>query len=253
MLSLIPIPGLPDVQPGDDLAALIAQAADTHRCIPQPGDVLVLAQKIVSKAENRYVRLADVTPSPRAWELAQLTGKDPRKAELILRESSDILRAVRTPPDGLIVARHRQGWVCANAGIDESNLGIDDAALLLPEDADTSAAILRAELEARFCGPLAVVISDTFGRPWRHGQTNIAIGLAGLSPLNDLAGGLDAYGRPLRVTAPALADEVATAAGLVMGKADRIPVAIVRGLSWQPDPDARATRLIRSPKEDLFQ
>lgn len=254
-LELFAIPGLPDVQPGDDLGALIHAAVVAADLRLRPGDILAVAQKIVSKSENRFVRMSDLTPSSEALEIAAQCGKDPRKVEAILRESTAILRVAPIPPDGLIVARHRQGWICANAGIDESNLGLADEGdwlLLLPEDPDASARRLRQFLEAHFGGPLGVVITDTFGRPFRQGLVNVAIGLAGVRAVVSLVGEKDAYGRTLRVSQPAFADEIAAASGLLMGKAARTPVIVLRGLAWTDQPDASARAMLRPLEQELF-
>jgi coenzyme F420-0:L-glutamate ligase/coenzyme F420-1:gamma-L-glutamate ligase len=247
-LELLAIPGLPMVQPGDDLAALIADRAGPLR----DRDVLVIAQKIVSKAEGRSIDLATVIPSPRAVELAAEVGKDPRLVEVILSEST---RVVRSRPN-LLIMQHRLGFVMANAGVDHSNVaptdGIDRA-LLLPVDPDGSAERLRAALEARCGVRLAVIISDSFGRPWRRGTVGVAIGAAGLPALIDMRGKPDLFGRTLEVTVIGLADEIAAAAGLLQGQAaEAQPVVVVRGLSWTA-PDAPVNELVRPPEEDLFR
>jgi coenzyme F420-0:L-glutamate ligase/coenzyme F420-1:gamma-L-glutamate ligase len=247
-LELLAIPGLPMVQPGDDLATLIADRAGPLR----DRDVLVIAQKIVSKAEGRSIDLATVIPSPRAVELAAEVGKDPRLVEVILSEST---RVVRSRPN-LLIMQHRLGFVMANAGVDHSNVaptdGIDRA-LLLPVDPDGSAERLRAALEARCGVRLAVIISDSFGRPWRRGTVGVAIGAAGLPALIDMRGKPDLFGRTLEVTVIGLADEIAAAAGLLQGQAaEAQPVVVVRGLSWTA-PDAPVNELVRPPEEDLFR
>lgn len=247
-LELLAIPGLPMVQPGDDLAALIAdRAAPLH-----DRDVLVIAQKIVSKAENRSVDLASVTPSARAIELAAEVGKDPRLVEVILSEST---RVVRSRPN-LLIMQHRLGFVMANAGVDHSNVALRDGidrALLLPLDPDCSAATIRASLEARFGVRLGVIVSDSFGRPWRRGTTGVAIGSAGLPSLIDMRGQPDLFGRTLEVTIIGFADEIASAASLLQGQAaEAQPVVIVRGLTWTA-PDAPVNELVRPPEEDLFR
>ncbi len=249
-LTLHPVPDLPEIAAGDDLAALIAA-----RTVLAPGDIVVIAQKVVSKAEGRMRALDDFAPSPRAREIATEIGKDPRKVEAILSESSDVLRARRQPPDGLLITRHRHGWICANAGIDESNLGPgrEGMLLLLPEDPDASARAIRAGLETRHPGPIGVIVTDTFGRPWRNGLVNIAIGTAGVPALIDWSARTDAYGRGLKATLPALADEIAAAAGLVMQKDAGLPVVVVRGLPWQDTPDASARDVLRPLSQELFQ
>lgn len=247
-LELLAIPGLPMVQPGDDLAALIAD----HAPPLQDRDVIVIAQKIVSKAEGRRVDLATVTPSERAVTLAADVGKDPALVEVILSEST---RVVRSRPN-LLIMQHRLGFVMANAGVDHSNVapvGGPDYALLLPLDPDGSAAAIRARLEARTGRSLAVIISDSFGRPWRRGTVGIAIGSAGLPALIDMRGQPDLFGRTLEVTVIGFADEIAAAAGLLQGQAaEAQPVVIVRGLTWTA-PDAPVNELVRPPEEDLFR
>jgi coenzyme F420-0:L-glutamate ligase/coenzyme F420-1:gamma-L-glutamate ligase len=242
-LRLTALPGLPLVQAGDDLAALLADALARADLSPRPGDVLALAQKVVSKAEGRSVPLASVAPSAEARRLAAETGKDPRLVELILAES---LRVVRARPN-LVIVEHRLGFVMANAGIDQSNLGQEDHALLLPVDPDASAARLSARLG------LAVVITDSFGRAWRRGTVGIAIGAAGLPALLDLRGRLDLFGRALQVSMTGFADEIAAAAGLVMGQgAEGWPAVLLRGLAWDAPP-APAAALLRTAEEDLFR
>ncbi len=251
-LRLIAVPGVPMVRPGDDLAALVAAAMRREDCAPRTGDVVVVAQKIVSKAEGRYVDLGTVQPSPRAWELAEETQKDPRIVEVILSESA---RVVRSRP-GLLICEHRLGFVMANAGVDRSNLEPDDAAervLLLPREPDTSAAALRERLMAEFGVELALVISDSFGRPWRLGTVGVAIGAAGLPSVLDLRGRPDLSGRLLEVTEVGLADEIASAASLLMGQANEgRPVVLVRGLRWAA-PARPASAIARPAAEDLFR
>ncbi|MCS0504221.1 coenzyme F420-0:L-glutamate ligase [Ancylobacter mangrovi] len=245
-LELIALPGLPMVRPGDDLAALLAQALAGAGLELRAGDVLVLAQKIVSKAEGRLVRLAEVTPSAAALALAEETGKDPALVELILSESR---RVVRRRP-GVLIVEHRLGFIMANAGIDQSNVG-EGMALLLPADPDASAERLRTALGAP--EGVGVVINDSFGRPWRRGTAGVAIGAAGLPALVDRRGEADLFGRPLQVTMIALADEIAAAASLLMGPAaEGRPAVLVRGLSWSA-PASPAATLIRPEEEDLFR
>ena len=251
-LELLAVPGLPMIKPGDDLAALIAEGFARGAIAPRAGDVLVVAQKIVSKAEGRSVDLATVTPSARAIELAAEVQKDPRLVELILSES---VRVVRSRPNVLIV-EHRLGFVMANAGIDQSNVAPSDGverALLLPVDPDGSAEALRAGLAGLFGVPPAVIITDSFGRPWRRGTAGVAIGAAGLPALLDLRGNPDLFGRILQVSISGFADEIAAAASLVMGQGDEAqPVVLVRGLSWQA-PANPASNLVRPASEDMFR
>jgi coenzyme F420-0:L-glutamate ligase / coenzyme F420-1:gamma-L-glutamate ligase len=228
------------VREGDDLAALIAAAAAL-----EDGDVVVIAHKIVSKAEGRIVRLEEVEPGARARELA--AGEEPRRLEVILRESA---RVVRTRPP-LVIAETRHGFVCASAGVDASNAPERDALVLLPIDPDASAERIRRGLEERSGRRLAVIVSDSFGRAWRQGTTDIAIGCSGLAPLRDLAGERDATGYELHATVIAVADEIAGAAELVRGKLDGIPVAVVRGLAASGDGSAR--ELVMPRERDLFR
>lgn len=254
-IRLLSVPGIPEIRKGDDLGVLLVEALREAGSELQAGDIVAVAQKVVSKSEGRLVRLADYVPSTHALELAALTGKDARKIEAILSESSEILRAIRTAPDGLIIARHRQGWICANAGIDESNLGpgSEDMALLLPEDADRSARRLRTRLERHFPAPIGVIVTDTFGRPWRQGLVNVAIGVAGVSAVVDWKDRTDAYGRMLKATMPAFADELAAAACLLMTKDGSTPFVVLRGLDWADDASARATDVLRPMSQELFQ
>jgi coenzyme F420-0:L-glutamate ligase/coenzyme F420-1:gamma-L-glutamate ligase len=243
-VEITAIAGLPEVRPGDDLGALLARALPQP---PEPGDVLVLAHKVVSKAEGRLVDLADVEPSARAVELAAGHDKDPRAVEVVLRESAEVVRAER----GVIIARTRHGFVCANAGVDASNAGDPDTLVLLPVDPDASARRLRAALPGR----PAVVITDSFGRAWRHGQVDVAIGIAGLAPLEDWRGRPDAAGRLMRATWLAVADMVAAAGDLVRTKDAGTPAALVRGLGRHvtQDDGPGAAVLLRGPDEDLFR
>ena len=253
-----PLPGLPEIRRGDDLATLILAALRRADLALQAGDVLVVAQKIVSKAEGRSVDLTTITPSSKAVELAARVQKDARFVEVVLSESAEVVRAA----PGVLVTRHRLGFVMANAGIDRSNVPAEDTTrpedtvLLLPVDCDGSAARLRARITA--LAPLgaaepAVVISDSFGRPWRQGVVNIALGVAGLPALRDLRGGLDREGRSLQMTQVAVADALAAVAGLAMGEAaEGMPVVHVRGLDIS-GPLSDGQSLIRPPNEDLFR
>ena len=251
-LELLAVPDFPLVKPGDDLAALIAEGLARGALKPRAGDVLAVAQKIVSKAEGRSVDLATVKPSARAVALAAEIQKDPRLVELILSES---VRVVRSRPNVLIV-EHRLGFVMANAGVDQSNVGPTDGverALLLPVDPDGSAEALRTRLSALCGAPLAVIITDSFGRAWRRGTAGIAIGAAGLPALLDLRGNPDLFGRTLQVSITGFADEIAAAASLVMGQGDEAqPVVLVRGLAWDA-PANPASNLVRPAAEDMFR
>ncbi len=248
-LEIVPIRGLPMVQPGDDLAELLAAALAPNGITLRPGDVLVVAQKIVSKAEGRIVDLASVTPSPRAAELAVEVQKDPRLVELILSES---VRVVRQRP-GVLIVEHRLGFVMANAGVDQSNVGLPGSALLLPVDPDRSAEALRRDLAGKTGTEIAVIINDSFGRAWRRGTAGVAIGAAGLPALLDLRGQPDLFGRPLEVSIIGFADEIAAAASLLMGQAGEAqPAILVRGLAWSA-PASPAACLVRPAQEDLFR
>ncbi|HET7645402.1 MAG TPA: coenzyme F420-0:L-glutamate ligase [Candidatus Limnocylindria bacterium] len=247
-LELIALDGIPEIQPGDDLVAAIGDAVDASGVGLTDDDVLVVTQKIVSKAEGRLVDLATVEPSPFARDWAERWEKDPRQVELVLRESASI---VRMGPGGLIISRTRHGLVCANAGVDVSNVGGGEVASLLPLDPDASARALRDGLSARFGAAPAVVISDSFGRPWRNGIVNVAIGVAGLEAVRDMRGEPDAAGRPMRATIIAVADELASAADLAGGKVEQRPVVIVRGAAWRRS-EAGASVLVMEPERDLF-
>jgi len=238
-----PVPGLPEVEPGDDLAALII----TTGAAIGSGDVVVVSQKVVSKAEGRLVRLSDVQPSPRALELARALDKEPEMVQLVLDESEAILRAER----GVLITRTHHGLVCANAGVDRSNVPGDDLACLLPADPDASARAIRAALPGR----PAVVIADSFGRAWRLGQADVAIGCAGLTPLDDRRGRSDHGGRALAATIDAVADQAASAAALARDKAGREAVVVVRGLDrYVTEEDGPgAVAIVRPLAEDLFR
>ena len=245
--EVIGIAGIPEVRPGDDLVALILGAASRQGTPVAAGDLLVIGQKIVSKAEGRLLRLSEVAPSEIARSLAAGQGRDPRLVEVILRESRRVVRMDR----GVLVTETHHGWVCANAGVDQSNVDVDTVALL-PEDPDRSARELREAIRTRGGLEVAVIIADTFGRPWREGLTNVAIGLSGFVPLRSYLGELDSAGRPLQATIIAVADELAGAAEPVMGKLDRVPVAIVRGLRLAAGEEGSKS-LLRDPARDLFR
>jgi coenzyme F420-0:L-glutamate ligase / coenzyme F420-1:gamma-L-glutamate ligase len=254
-LEVLALPGVPLVAPGDDVPALVSRAVSAAGLSVSDGDVLVVTSKIVSRAEGRFVELPCVEPSPRAVELAQEVRKDPRAVELILRESTAVSR--RAP--GVLVVRHRLGFVVANAGIDLSNAVPPDAppgsgpwALLLPESPDASAAAIRRRVEAESGARVGVVITDSFGRPFRLGTVGVAIGVSGLPPVWDRRGEPDLFGRPLESTVTALADQVAAVADLVAGQAaERRPVQFVRGLAFSPS-DRGAGAILRPADEDLY-
>lgn len=253
-VQMIAVTGIPDIVPGDNLANEILKALAGLSLTLQDGDILVIAHKVVSKAEGRIVKLADVTPSQQALELAEKLNKDPAKVQCVLNESTRIVRANKRPDqeEGLIIAEHKLGFICANAAVDESNVDQPGHVILLPKDPDASARGLCASLESSSGAQLGIVITDTFGRPWRTGLVNVAIGLANVPSRVDLAGEKDAYGRELRVTVPALADELAAASGLLMSKEGKKPVLLFRGVPWQRS-DSTASDLIRPASEDLFR
>ncbi len=249
-LTVHPLQNIPFIEPGDDLSRMIVDAMRGTSIEPHDGDILVFAQKIVSKSEGRQVLLRNISPSPAALKLAEETDKDPRLVELILQESTAV---VRTAP-GVIIVRHRLGIVCANAGVDQSNIdhGKGESALLLPRDPDGSARHLRDDLMALTGKNHGVIISDSINRPWRLGTIGIAIGSAGITVLDDHRGDVDMYNRKLKVTLSNHADSIATAAMLVMGEtSEGVPVAVVRGLAVADGPQ-QAGDSVRPPAEDLF-
>lgn len=236
-LTLHAIEGLPEIVPGDDLPGLLAAR------VPAGPGVLVVAQKVVSKAEGRLLALADVEPTPRARQIAERVQKDPRQVEVVLQESRRVVRAA----PGVLICETRHGFICANAGVDLSNAPDDEIAVLLPSDPDASAERIRARL-----GPgWGVIVSDTFGRPWREGLVDVAIGVSGLAPLADARGEKDRRGRPLQVTVMARADQLAAAAGILMEKAAGVPAVWVEGI--EPTGDGSVRELLRDPAHDLFR
>ncbi len=252
-IRIIPITGIGEIAPGIDLGLLIYEAIQAQQLALQQGDILVVTQKIVSKAEGRVVKLAEIEPSEFAHIAAQAGGKDPRQIEAVLRESKRIVRMSH----GVLITETQQGFICANSGIDESNVsGGTGEVTLLPVDSDRSANELRGRLQelsgegAAF--EIALIISDTWGRPWRNGQVNMAIGVAGLEPLSDYRGQVDPYGYELHASVIAVADELAAAAELVMGKIDRVPVALIRGYAYTPGTSTAQT-LLRDPATDMFR
>ncbi len=251
-LELIPLQRFPRVEPGDDLAALISASAGDNDLELGSGDIVIVAQKVISKAEDRYVRLADVVPTQRAAELARQADKDPRQVELILRESNAVLR-VRP---GVIIVEHRNGYVHANAGIDRSNIAndpLDPRVLLLPENPDRSARTLRGQLHLRLGIDLPVIINDSVGRAWRNGTVGMAIGTAGLQPLHNQVGERDMFGNTLEVTEPAVADELAAAASLVMGQAAQgLPVVVARGAPHK-NTECGSAALLSKNTLDIFR
>jgi len=253
VITIIPVRGLPEIRPADDLPRQLLEALAAQGDELRPGDVAVVTSKMVSKAEGRTVLLEEVMPSAFAEEWATRFGKDPRHVEVVLRESRRLVRMDR----GLIIAETRHGFICANAGVDASNAARAGELLLLPVDPDASARALRGALRERTGVDVAVVISDTFGRPWRTGQTNVAIGCAGMSALRTYLGEVDPAGHLLVATTIAVADELAGAAELVMGKLDRVPVAVVRGYAYPAPaadvPDEGTVPLVRQAEFDLFR
>jgi len=245
--EVIGIEGLPEIGRGEDLGRLIVDAAQRQDSPLLSRDILVVSQKIVSKAEGRVVKLSEVEPSPRAIELALELGRDPRLTEVILGESRRVVRTGK----GVFVVETHHGWICANAGVDQSNVDADTACLL-PEDGDRSARGLRDRVRDLTGHETAVIVADTFGRPWREGLTNVAVGVAGLQPIKSYLGALDPAGHVLQATILAVADELASAAEPVMGKLSRVPVAIIRGLDWEPG-EVGSRPLIRDPERDLFR
>ncbi|MGA3230315.1 MAG: coenzyme F420-0:L-glutamate ligase [Candidatus Binatus sp.] len=247
-ISLTAIEGIPMLKAGDDLAALIAGRLDATGFRLEPGDILVVCQKVVSKAEGRVVNLKDFEPSEFARNYASRWEKDPRAIEIVLRQTSRIVRNDRA----VLIVETGPGWVCANAGVDESNSLEDGRAILLPEDPDASARRLRDQIRRRFGVTVAVLVTDTFGRPWRDGLTEVCLGIAGMNPILDLRGTNDLGGRELHHTVVAIADEIASAAGLLMEKAGAIPAVVMRGYKYEPF-EGTAKVLIRPAEADLFR
>ena len=255
-ISILPVEGIPEVYPGDDLPTIVGDAIESSIGKLQHGDVIVVTHKVVSKAEGKLIDLATVEPSGFARDYADAWGKDARQVEVVLRESARIVRMQR----GLIISETRHGFICANAGVDASNSG-PDTVCLLPDAPDVSAGILRAALTERFFGSLAsegaaigLIITDSFGRPWRNGIVNIAIGISGMAPFADYRGQFDPDGYELRASVLAVADELASAAELVMHKVAKRPVAVVRGYEWNPaEPAGTGQDLVMPQDRNLFQ
>jgi coenzyme F420-0:L-glutamate ligase/coenzyme F420-1:gamma-L-glutamate ligase len=243
-VELIPVAGLPEIAPGDDLAAMIAAAVDLV-----DGDIVVVTSKIVSKAEGRVIDLEDVSPSPFAVEWANRWEKDARVVEVVLSESRRIVRQIGP----VLITETHHGLVCANSGVDQSSSGAHGRVVVLPEDSDASARRIRDGLRAASGAEVAVIVSDTFGRPWREGQTDVAIGIAGMHPLRSYIGEVDPHGHEFRVQELCVADEVASAAELVKGNTSRVPVAVVRGFEYDVDDDATMAPVIRDSERDLFR
>jgi len=248
-IKILAVTGLPIVKEGDDLASLICQAAEKQGTPVQNGDVIVVTHVVVSRAEGNVVDLETVTPSEFAKTVAKTTGKDPRLVEVILRESKSIVRMSK----GKLITETKQGVVCANSGIDQSNVAGNTVVALLPEDADQSARRMRERIRELTTKDVAVIVSDTHGRPLRQGEINIALGTSGFEPLRDRRGEKDLFGYTIRIKRTAIADELASAAELVIGQTNEgIPVAIIRGYPYPNSETAKATKMIRPPEEDLF-
>ena len=246
-VQVFPLRGIPRVKPGDDLLGYITRSLEAGGIVLQDSDVVVVTQKVVSKAEGRVVKIDDIRPGRKAKLLAEELGKDPRTVQIILSESKRIIRKGH----GVLIMETKHGFVCANAGIDQSN--VEEGYLtLLPEDPDRSARRIRRRLEAATGKRLAVIITDTFGRPWRDGQVDVAIGCSGLAPLEDLVGTTDPYGHTLRVTQPAIVDEIASASELVMRKHSLTPAAVVRGVTYKRG-DEGVRSIVRERRMNLFR
>lgn len=250
-LQLIPLPNIPLIRPGDDLAALIVEAAQAAEVRLMARDILLIAQKIVSKAENCFIRLADLTPSARAIDLARVTGKPATLVEAILRDSAEVIRARKN----LLIVEHKLGFISANAGLDHSNVSPErDLLLRLPDDPDASARTIRDRLAELSGVRPPVLIIDSHGRPWRFGTVGVTIGLSGLAPVQNLRGQPDLFGIPLEITEVGFADQLAAAASLVMGQAaEGCPVVIARGVDFTPDEQATAAAVLRPKTMDLFR
>lgn len=248
-VRIIGLPGIPEVRAGDDLPAMIVKAARDNNVSIEEGDVLVVTQKVVSKAEGRIVNLDSVTPSPFAEAYAREFEKDPRQIEVVLGETRRIVRQQH----GVMICETHHGFICANAGVDASNVEKTGTVCLLPIDPDASVRKIRDALRTSLGVTTAVIMSDTFGRPWREGHVNFAIGIAGIAPVIDYAGQLDPAGYELRVTQMAVVDELAAAAELVHGKLARMPVAIIRGVEYTPSEGATTGMLIRPAERDMFR
>ncbi len=249
MLSILPVKGIPDIKRGDDVGKLIVERVENQGDEFQSGDIAVISQKIVSKAEGRMVALSKIIPSDFAETIANQTGKDPRQVEVVLRESKKIIRM----RGGHLITETTHGFICANSGVDQSNVGkTRDSVTLLPRNPDASADRIRKTIHHVTGTDVPVIITDTFGRAWRVGQVNFAIGISGMKPIRDYKGTKDMYRRTLQVTEIAVADELASAAELVMNKADKVPVAIVRGYK-APKGRGRIRDLLRPEEFDLFR
>ena len=249
-IRVLPVRVLRDVRPGDKLYSLILRSLVHNKIILEDGDIVVIAQKIVSKAEGQIVRLSSLIPSSFAIQLAKQYKKDPRTTELVLRQSKNIVKI----SNGVIISETKHGFICANAGVDQSNImNSEETALLLPDDPDASAKKIKLMLKEKTNREIAVIITDSFGRPFRNGQTNVAIGIAGINPIMSYVGKKDMYGKKLKVTEIAVVDELASTAELVMGKSKGIPIAVIRGFDFIRSENALINGLIREREKDLFR
>lgn len=250
-IQMIGVTGIPEIENGDCIASIIMSAANKQGTPIEPWDIIVITQKIVSKAEGRIRDLRKIEPSPKAHEIASRTGRDSHLVELILRESNSIVRLDESR--GIIIVETKHGFVCANAGIDTSNIPGDKMVSLLPENPDVSASTIRDIIRQTLNeAPLSIIISDTFGRAWREGQTNFAIGVAGMNPLRDYTGTIDSFGKTIKSTNIAVADELASSAELMSAKSNNIPVVIIRGYAFSEEPSG-SNALLRHRNEDLFR
>jgi len=246
-LKILAVPGIPEILPGLDLGEIIAQSTRKANLEIDPGDIFVVAQKIVSKAEGQVVSLDTIEPSSTALRWAEFYDKDARIIEVVLKESKRLVRMER----GLIISETAHGFICANAGVDASNT-VPNQVSLLPKDPDESATRILCALEKEFAVKLAVIVSDTFGRPWREGQINVALGVAGIAPLLDYRGQSDSFGRELEATIIAIADELASAAELLTGKTTQMPVVVIKGFKYSSEGD-NSQQIVRPPDKDLFR
>lgn len=254
-VKITAIPRIPDVREGDNLGMVIGKALDEAGLKLKESDILCIAHKVVSKAEGNIVFLSDVKPSEEAIKLGKKLNKDIRKVEVILRESEKVIRSFKRPEqiEGTMICQHKLGFICANSGVDQSNIKETDAVITIPENPDKSANKLRLFLSEKFnVKKLGVIITDTFGRPWRIGQVNVAIGLSGVSPTKRLKGNVDAWGRDLLVTEPAFCDEVSAASGLLMHKSGKTPVILFNGLDWEFE-ISNVENILRKESEDMFR
>lgn len=253
-VEITAVPGVPDIKPDDNLATILGDCLFDAGGL-QDGDILCIAHKVFSKAEGNVINLATVTPSDRARELGVELNKNPQKVEVILGQSRKVVRAFKRPTqnEGTMICEHRLGFISANAAVDESNAEGANTVITLPDDPDASARRLGQALEARFRCNIGVVMTDTFGRPWRLGQVNVAIGLYRVPAKASEIGKCDAWGKPLFVTEPALSDEIAAASGLVVRKAAKTPLVLFRGMDWTADPNSSAQDILRASQEDMFR